>query len=404
MSFLAVGEKGHGNELEGGKPIVRVVFSPHAYSPSIGGAERYAQGLAEGLAGLGHEVHVVVANVDDPEAFYELGHRGVGPASETIKEVSVHRLAYGDLGYRLLGNVLGVDRVLRSSTERFQRNLGDLLSGLAPDVVVTLPHLFPNVAEAVRLRAAASSWRLVYVPMLHEDDPYWSIDRVSQAVTVADGVIALTDYERDRLLESYGAQPEATAVIPPGVAFGDGTVSIDREPMVLFVGRRTPSKRLDVLYEAMETVWQEFPEVLLVLAGSPPGVGADPAVWLAADQRVKVVNTPNEMEKDQLLAEAGVVVSTSLTESFGITTLEAWAQGTPVVVTDSPVNRSVVRDGEDGLVAAGPGAADLASALIPLLRDVDTAAALGRAGRRRVEADFSWSGSAALLDGLIARL
>jgi glycosyltransferase involved in cell wall biosynthesis len=110
------------------------------------------------------------------------------------------------------------------------------------------------------------------------------------------------------------------------------------------------------------------------------------------------------MEKDQLLAAARVVVSPSLTESFGITTLEAWAQGTPVVVTDSPVNRSVVRDEVDGLVAAGPGAIDLASALIPLLRDVDRATALGKAGRRRVEADFTWAGSAAILDELIARL
>ena len=276
---------------------MKVAFSPHAYAPSIGGAERYTQGLAEGLAGLGHEVHVVVADVDDPEAFYELGHRGVGPARETIKGVSVHRLAYGDLGYKRLGNVLGADRVLRSSTERFQRSLGDLLSGLAPDVVVTLPHLFPNVEEAVRLKAAAS-WKLVYAPMLHEDDPYWSIDRVSQAVTWADGVIALTDYEKDRLLESYGARPQAVSVIPPGVASGHDTVSIDREPMVLFVGRRTRSKRLDVLYEAMKTVWQEFPEILLVLAGSPPGVGADPALWLAADSRVRA--SRNTAASDQI--------------------------------------------------------------------------------------------------------
>ena len=97
---------------------MRVVFAPHAYSPSIGGAERYAQGLAEGLAELGHEVHVVVANVDDPEAFYELGHLSVGPAKQTMGEVTVHRLAYGGLSYKLLSKLLGVDRVLRSSTER----------------------------------------------------------------------------------------------------------------------------------------------------------------------------------------------------------------------------------------------------------------------------------------------
>jgi phosphatidylinositol alpha-1,6-mannosyltransferase len=93
-----------------------------------------------------------------------------------------------------------------------------------------------------------------------------------------------------------------------------------------------------------------------------------------------------------------------LTESFGITTLEAWAQGTPVVVTDSPVNRSVVRDGVDGLVASGPDAAHLAEALGLLLGDPESAVSMGRVGRQRVEAEFSWPGSAAILEELIGRL
>ena len=86
---------------------MRVVFAPHAYWPSIGGAERYTQGLAEGLAGLGHEVHVVVADVDDPEAFYELGHQPVGRPEETIGGVAVHRLPYVDFAYRRMGRMLG---------------------------------------------------------------------------------------------------------------------------------------------------------------------------------------------------------------------------------------------------------------------------------------------------------
>jgi glycosyltransferase involved in cell wall biosynthesis len=224
------------------------------------------------------------------------------------------------------------------------------------------------------------------------------------AVTAADGILALTDHERNRLIESYGARASSTEVISPGVDIGDDVDSKVHDPTVLFVGRRTPSKRLDVLYEAMQSVWQEFPEVVLVLAGSPPGIGADPAIWMAADQRVKVVNTPNDQEKDRLLAKARVVVSPSLTESFGITTLEAWAQGTPVVVTDSPVNRSVVQDGVDGLVAGGPEAGHLAEVLARLLGEPTRARAMGLAGRERVERDFTWAGSAALLGELIARV
>lgn len=381
---------------------MRVVFSPHAYSPSIGGAERYAQGLAEGLVGLGYDVHVLVAAVDDPEAFYELHHRTSGPAEETIGGVEIHRISYIGLDYRLMGRLRGAERVLRSSTEQFRTRLGDRLATLGPDVVVALPHLFPNVEEVIRL-AARAPWKLVYVPMLHEDDPYWSVDRVSRAIARSDGVIALTDHERDRLLKSYGAVPDQVAVIPPGVAFGEENGE-DSHNIVLFVGRRTASKRLDVLYKAMQRVWEDHPGVLLVLAGSPPGVGIDPAIWMAGDPRVKVVDRPSEPDKDRLLGQARVVVSPSLTESFGITTLEAWAQGTPVVVTDSPVNRSVVRHGEDGIVAAGHEADDFAAALSRLLGSPDEAKEIGRAGWERVRAEFTWSKSANALEDLIRKL
>ena len=168
---------------------MRVVVVPHAYAPSIGGAERYAQGTAEGLALLGHQVHVVVADVVDPEAFYELGHAAVGVPEETIAGVHVHRLRFLTFSYRRFGPVIGSERAIRSARNRFRQYLDPVLSSLEPDVVITLPHLFPNVEDVVRLRSSAS-WKLVYAPMLHEDDPYWSMERVSEAVVAADGVIA----------------------------------------------------------------------------------------------------------------------------------------------------------------------------------------------------------------------
>lgn len=70
---------------------MKVVFAT-AYAPVVGGAERYAQGLAEALAGLGHEVHVLTPNRVSAEAFYTTGYSRAGVASETMGGVAVHRL------------------------------------------------------------------------------------------------------------------------------------------------------------------------------------------------------------------------------------------------------------------------------------------------------------------------
>lgn len=379
---------------------MRVVFAPHAYAPSIGGAQRYTQGLAEGLTDSQHDVHVLVADIVDPEAFYEPGHREVGTREESLNGVTIHRLPYATFRYRVMG-ALGREKALRSARERFRTGLGDALSRLNPSVVITLPHLFPNVEEVLAMTSRAA-WKVVYAPMLHEHDPHWSVDRVSVAVRSVDGVIALTDHERERLVSSYGAVAARSAVVPPGVEVPEMEESGSRKAIVLFVGRRTPSKRIDVLVDAMQLVWQRHPQIQIVFAGSASAGDEDPAASIVHDPRVSVVDQPDEQTKAHLLGAARVVVSPSPTESFGITTLEAWAHGTPVVVADTPVNRAIVRDRIDGLLASN--ARGFGQALLRLFDAPELAEAMGEEGRRRVTEEFTWANSVARLEGFVDEL
>ena len=76
-------------------------------------------------------------------------------------------------------------------------------------------------------------------------------------------------------------------------------------------------------------------------------------------------------------------------ESFGLTLVEAMAAGLPVVASNLPGYREVVRDGVDGVLVP-PGDADaVAAALRKVLADGSFGAAMGAAGRERA-ADFSW--------------
>lgn len=375
--------------------LLRIAFTPHAYLPAVGGAERYTQGLAEALAANGHDVHVVVADIDNPEAFYELGHKATSRGNETIGGVSVHRLPYASWHYRAASRLPWRPlRALDNALSTYAGSLESELQRITPDVVVALPHLFKSVPPAFRAARSCGA-AVVYAPLLHETDPNWRLADVAQYVQDADGVVALTPGERKRLLDAYGAVAGRTAVVPPGVAAAASPVDGDRSELVVYVGRLAPSKRLDVLIDAMQIVRRQFPHSRHVLAGSRDGRWQPPPDI----DGIRIIEDPHEQTKQELLASAQVFANPSLTESFGIATLEAWAQGTPVVLPATPVSEAIVNDGKDG-VLTGKDATSIARGIIDLLANPERARLMGEAGRTAVRRRYTWDASARSLEAL----
>jgi glycosyltransferase involved in cell wall biosynthesis len=69
--------------------------------------------------------------------------------------------------------------------------------------------------------------------------------------------------------------------------------------------------------------------------------------------------------------------------------LEAAACGRPIITTDTPGCREIVRDGENGILVPPRDAVALADAIERLVRDPLLRARMGARGRRRVEEEFS---------------
>jgi glycosyltransferase involved in cell wall biosynthesis len=170
-----------------------------------------------------------------------------------------------------------------------------------------------------------------------------------------------------------------------------------REPYALFVGRISEQKGIFQLLDAA----RQLPEgVQLVLCASSPDTpelltrlqtavsGRPPIRWINAMLPVE--------EVVQLYSHAAVFVCPSIYEPFGIINLEAMACGTPVVASRVGGIPEVVQDGETGWLVEPGDPAALAGALQAVLADPARARRMGEAGRRRVEAHFSWDRIAAL--------
>lgn len=142
-----------------------------------------------------------------------------------------------------------------------------------------------------------------------------------------------------------------------------------RERLVVAVGRLGPEKGFDVLLTAFAAIAAEFPNwsVLIVGEGTERAALSNLAKSLGITDRVSM---PGSMpEPGEVLARAGLFVSSSRYEGFPNALLEAMAAGVPVISTDCTGAREIVTDGHDGLLVPVESPSALSAALSRLMRD-----------------------------------
>ena len=220
------------------------------------------------------------------------------------------------------------------------------------------------------------------------------------AVERAERVIAVSAQMRADILSHFQVAPERVVVIHNGVD-ADAFRRTEarevlarhqvREPYVLFVGRISEQKGIFQLLEAARALPDEVSLVLCASSPDTPELAARLQAAVAGRPRVQWINAMLPVsEVVQLYSHAAVFACPSIYEPFGLINLEAMACGTPVVASRVGGIPEVVVDGETGWLVPPGDPAALAEALRVSLADPTRARRMGEAGRRRVEAHFSW--------------
>jgi D-inositol-3-phosphate glycosyltransferase len=237
-----------------------------------------------------------------------------------------------------------------------------------------------------------------------------------EVVAAADRLIANTAEEASQLTELYGADPAKVRTVNPGADLGvfspGGKNARQRARrllgiapdavILLFVGRVQPLKGPDVALRAAARLLEADPglrkTLQVVLVGGPSGRAerADPdrmrelAAALGISDIVRFEPPCPQAELAEWYRAATVLLTPSHSESFGLVALEAQACGTPVVAARVGGLRTVVKDGQSGILVNGHDPGEWAGVLRRLIRAPRQLQALSHGAWRHASA-FGWS-------------
>ncbi len=370
---------------------VAMFSSESLHSISIGGLGVHVTELAAGLERRGHDLHVITRRKEGQHDY------------DLIDGVHYHRIDHG-----ISENFVEcMDFMCKAMAHKFHE-----ITSLIGNFELVQGHdwLTANAMKYVMDGYGTRGVLTVHSTEYGRDGnvffdgfAQWIRDAEAAGCNNATLVISVSHFLADEIQRIYDVPHGKIHVVPNGVSFHafDGHVDpaeikgrygiAPMAPAVFAPGRMTLQKGVDLLVEAVPLVLASYPETKFIIAGTGPereGIIRKAHEIGAAGSIIFPEVLPRWQYID-LMRAVDVVALPSRNEPFGITALEAWAAGKPVVATLAGGPREFIWHDVNGfLVDTNSGG--LAHGIGSLLADHDHCRALGANGRRAVEEKYNW--------------
>jgi phosphatidylinositol alpha-mannosyltransferase len=370
-------------------PVRIALLSPYSWTYP-GGVTRHVEALASELAAQGHEARIL-APFDPDDALSRRLHRGARPQRREVGEDFV-----------ALGRTIGLPANGAVSNMAMSPYAVFALRRELREGGYDVLHIHEPVVPILSWDALTSAGELPLVGTFHT----YSENLLTNGIAA----VPLGGRRRMNRLHVRIAVSEAAAwtarrfyggryrIVPNGVQLPGAHDVIDAtagggeldggspELRILFVGQAVQRKGLPVLLQAFEALRDQIPATLTLV-----GAGAEEVAHMMLDDRgVYALGKVSEERKLEELRRAQVVCAPSLHgESFGMVLTEAFAAAAPVLASDIPGYRDVLRDGQEGMLLPAGDPLALAEALRALALDPARRERMAAAARERAER-FAW--------------
>jgi len=359
-----------------------VLIGADTFSPHVNGAARFAERLAAGLVARGHVVHVMAPSAT---------HWTRGTAVEVIEgqPMTMHRLP----SWRWFPHDW-LTFVLPWMSKHHARKA---LDEVQPDVVHIQSHIIigRGLAREARKRGipiiatnhVMAENILDFTTLPHALNDVFVNLAWADAKRTFDMTRAVTTPTR-KAADFLESTIDITGVIPISCGIDRANYRPDLTPRdanrILFVGRLTTEKHIDVLLKAVARLDPALDVHVDLVGGGDQRKNLETLTHsLGLDAHVTFHGHAPEEELRTLYSRASLFAIASIAELQSIATMEAMASGLPIVAANAVALPHLVHDGDNGYLFE-PGNVDEMAAR---LTDVLTAAPEERLRMQRASLD-----------------
>jgi glycosyltransferase involved in cell wall biosynthesis len=346
------------------KPI-RVLIAADTFAPDVNGAARFAERLAAGLVARGHVVQIMAPAPTRKHGTWTEVHEG--------ESMTVHRLhswrwrPHDWLRFALPWIVRPQSRAI--------------LDSFKPDVVHFQSHIV--VGRGVSIEAEKRGIRIVgtnhFMPenlMQFSLVPKGFQFRLVRALwkdaerTFSRAEAVTTPTRRAaEFLEKYTGLSGVQA-ISCGIDADNYSPRFEErtEKRILFVGRVTGEKQIDVLVHAVALLEKSLDAHVEIVGGGDQRRNLEQLVdSLGLSDRFTFTGYVTDEELREAYSRATLFAMPSIAELQSIATMEAMASGLPVVAANAMALPHLVHDGQNGFLFEPGSAQDLADKITRVL-------------------------------------
>jgi glycosyltransferase involved in cell wall biosynthesis len=268
---------------------------------------------------------------------------------------------------------------------------------------------FPLTIDYLAARGALKvNLPLVITPFFHFENPAFYNHYLSDLLKRANAVFACTNIEKKKIVE-LGVKSSKIHVIPMGIEPTEWTnasgarfkekYGLEGSYIVFFAGTKSYDKGAISLLRAMRIVQKKKKNVVLVTAGF--GFRE----WLREKEKLKDVRILDLTylsggDKYDAFDACDIFAMPSRSDAFGISYLEAWICGKPVIGCKAGATPEVIQDGADGLLVGFGEVKELAERILYLLENPGFSEDLGTRGKEFVLSNYTWKSIVEKVEGI----